>query len=355
LQLQSLCELKTDEAVRERIGRLPPKLEDLYLELYEKVIKYPAEADRQITRITLSWLLCAQRRLKSAEFLAALSMTPRRYVGQVTKGQVLDLCCNMVVFDSTLDTFRFAHLSVREFLEKQPEYTSTAINSLAAETCILELLSAVVNPATNKFLTQWGQPLRSSTGSHGLSSYSTVYWARHCQLATDQRTSSGLSDIFLFFLSGALDPMSAFSVWTHQFVEELTHKHYSSNDVTTTGETVKNSSLADIEISAPAIRPLRKVKVALIDTGVDLEELADGIENFTGHIVRGISFMQQGQRISPWWLPSKPHGTQQARLICAIDPSCDLYVAKVGSDPTCDISTKRVVKVSTPAGPTDMV
>jgi hypothetical protein len=224
LQLQSLCELKTDEGVRERISRLSPKLEDLYLELYEKFNKYPAEADRQITKTALSWLLCTQRRLNSTEFLAAISMTPRRRFGQVTKEQVLDLCCNMVVFDSTLDTFQFSHLSVREFLKMRPEYTVTATNSLAAETCLLGLLSVVDNAATKKFLSEQEQPSIGSTYSHELRSYSTIYWATHCQLAADMRTHGVLKDFFLFFLSNESDPTSAFALWTGRLQEQLTHE-----------------------------------------------------------------------------------------------------------------------------------
>src|SRR5271167_2503018 len=106
MQLQSLCEMRTDDAIRERLGRLPPKLEDLYLEIYTKFSKYPAEADRRITRNTLAWLLCAKRKLSSAEFLDALSMTPDGYSSNVSKDQILDMCCNLVIFDGTLDTFR---------------------------------------------------------------------------------------------------------------------------------------------------------------------------------------------------------------------------------------------------------
>ena len=127
----------------------------------------------------------------------------------------------MIVFDSTLDTFRFAHLSVREFLEKRPEYASTATNSLAAETCLLKLLSAANNPATKLFFSEQGQLLRDSMYSHDLCSYSTIYWARHCQLAAGERTSGVLRDFFLFFLSNELDPTSAFALWTSQLQKQL--------------------------------------------------------------------------------------------------------------------------------------
>src|SRR5947209_4422913 len=178
LQLKSLCDVTTDEAVQERLGRLPPKLEDLYSKLYEKLIKNSEDADREVTIYALSWLLCAQRTLSSAEFLIALSKTPRRRVNQLKKEHVLKICSNMIVFDSVLDTFRFAHLSVREFLEKRLEYTSAAVNALAAKTCLLELLSAVDHQPTKHFLSEQGCVLSHLAHSHDFSSYSTIYWAQ---------------------------------------------------------------------------------------------------------------------------------------------------------------------------------
>jgi ankyrin repeat protein len=220
--LQSLCELTTDEAVLERIGQLPAKLEDLYVELYEKLTNSPAEADRLIAKNALSWLLCAQWTLTSTEFLTAISMTPRRRFGRVSKDQVLKICRNLVVFDTTLDTFRFAHLSVREFLEKHPEYDITAINCLAAETCLFKLVCAAPNPASERFLSEHGQPLaRESPLSDDFGEYSTIYWAVHCQLAAHKRAQGVLRDFFLFFLSNESDPTSPFTVWTNQLRRSL--------------------------------------------------------------------------------------------------------------------------------------
>ncbi|KIM92814.1 hypothetical protein OIDMADRAFT_107066 [Oidiodendron maius Zn] len=199
LQLQSLCDLKTDEAVRERLGRLPPKLEDLYVELHEKISKYPADADRRIARNVFVWLLCAQRRLNSAEFLSAVSICPASRFCQLSKDQVLDICCNLVVFDTTLDTFRFAHLSVREFLERQQEYDRTTINSLAAETCLLELIRDSPDPTVNMFLSQYGATLRRDVPSvSDFKTYPTIYWATHCQLAGPRRDKGSTSPLALW-------------------------------------------------------------------------------------------------------------------------------------------------------------
>ncbi|KAL7921174.1 peptidase S8/S53 domain-containing protein [Trichoderma austrokoningii] len=46
-------------------------------------------------------------------------------------------------------------------------------------------------------------------------------------------------------------------------------------------------------------------------------------------VKKGQPFVDDESRVSSWLFASDPHGTQMANLICAIDPCCDLYVAKV--------------------------
>jgi hypothetical protein len=116
-----------DDEIRERLGRLPAQLAHLYAEIYQRFLR--TEASHLTTRTILRWLMCAKRTLASAEFLAAISLNPARWERGTkpqrlfTKEQVLDICCNLVVYDNELDTFRFAHLSVREFLEEREEYS----------------------------------------------------------------------------------------------------------------------------------------------------------------------------------------------------------------------------------------
>ncbi|KAF6225375.1 hypothetical protein HO173_012759 [Letharia columbiana] len=104
--------MKLDQDVRARLGRLPPKLEQLYLEAYENnLLKYLGEVGQSIISNIMKWLLCAQRQMKSSEFCTAVAMytVPTE---ELTKEHVLDLCHNFVVFDNGSDVFRFAHLSV---------------------------------------------------------------------------------------------------------------------------------------------------------------------------------------------------------------------------------------------------
>ena len=90
-----------------------------------------------------SWLLCARRTLKSAELLAAIRYVAGQLTSEIRVDQFLGLCHNFVVLDTHLDTFRFSHLSVREFLESQAPYSVPYTNALVAETCLFDLQSSL--------------------------------------------------------------------------------------------------------------------------------------------------------------------------------------------------------------------
>ncbi|KAK4178043.1 hypothetical protein QBC36DRAFT_112384 [Triangularia setosa] len=212
LQLQALCDLNSDAAVRERIGCLPPTLEDLYQEYLEKLETYQAEADRKYARRTLGWLLCGHRKLTSDEFLTAVSMAVPSS-GHLTKDQVLGLCHNFVIFDQALDTFRFAHLSVREFLEKQAAYASSFTNAWAAEACLLALVGRTDDDASTHLPLECNNPLGRN---NRMASYAITYWAPHCQAAAAQRDRSQLKTLLSNFMPSRITPQSPFFLWTMQ-------------------------------------------------------------------------------------------------------------------------------------------
>ncbi len=86
--------------------------------------------------------------------------------------------------------------------------------------------------------------------------------------------------------------------------------------------------------------PSAKIRVALIDTGVDQTLLDE-----TFHGMEGASFVSDGENESPWWFARELHGTHMAHIIHAIDPYCVLRIASVG-DARKDILAERVARVS---------
>ena len=204
--------MRTDDGIRERLGKLPQTLAELYKEIYERFSRYEAEADRHITINALAWLLCARETLETEQFITAISVGPVKRFNNVSREQVLQLCCNFVTYDATLNIFRFAHLSVREFLEQQPEYSASATNSLAAEVCLLHVVAASQNLATEKFFDRHRFSQRISRSQKSLSRYSDIYWATHCQLACQRRAHGELRTLLDFFMQN-LDSGMPYSVW----------------------------------------------------------------------------------------------------------------------------------------------
>ncbi|KAL9120735.1 MAG: hypothetical protein Q9187_002705 [Circinaria calcarea] len=72
---------------------------------------------------------------------------------------------------------------------------------------------------------------------------------------------------------------------------------------------------------------------------------AKNYKTLWSRIKGGRSFVDDNSRVSPWLFASDPHGTQMANLICAIDPWCELYVAKV-TESRHGITPERVARLT---------
>ncbi|KFA71872.1 hypothetical protein S40288_07723, partial [Stachybotrys chartarum IBT 40288] len=239
----------------------PSDLNTLYGEMHEVLSNKPGEVQRAVFRSVLSWLLCAERFLTSAEFLAAISSVLPEHGGAriVKKDLVLKTCNNFVVFDAQLDTFRFAHLSVREFLEKSENYRRTDINALAAQACLRNLVR------TDLTLTTIPNNEMSSakmTATYTFGEYATVYWALHSKLAGDRRTSGPLKDAIWLFIFGNDGTSRPLQLWSKRVAHLLS---------STTIDTKVRLRLKDsIMLSAPFSAP---VTAHFISAAFDFPEL----------------------------------------------------------------------------------
>ena len=124
--------MKIEEDISQELGRLPKTLEALYQLSYER-ISHSGPKSRPIAEKALKWLLCAQRPLQTPEFIAAVSVDSEGDCIRLSNSDLLNMCCNMVVLDAELNVFRFAHLSVREYLEGRQDYTAIEMHTLAIE------------------------------------------------------------------------------------------------------------------------------------------------------------------------------------------------------------------------------
>jgi ankyrin repeat protein len=228
MQLQYLSSFELDDDIKRSLGRLPPDLNTLYDELYGLLSTKPGQVQAAVFKNTLSWLLCARRTLKTEEFLCAISidLESGRSVKVTSKDLVLKICNNFIVFDRQLDTFRFAHLSVREYLEQRPEYGNSTTNALAAEVCLWTVLSASSNIATEKLLLELGCCANALPATfEQLCTYADIYWPKHGKLAKEQRCSGKLKKMLQHLLLGLGGPGSTIALWNDRL-----RKHSQSDE-----------------------------------------------------------------------------------------------------------------------------
>ena len=96
------------------------------------------------------------------------------------------------------------------------------------------------------------------------------------------------------------------------------------------------------------LKPLRKVKIALIDTGIGAL-----VDRSQLQIKSGISFGHgaDGESESPWWIPSNEHGPQMADIISSIDPYCEIFPVKISDDTDVGaIRARPIIDVCYPPG-----
>ena len=88
-----------------------------------------------VTEAALKLLLCLDKHLSTQDFLLALTYCQNESI-EVSHEELIDLCFNLIILDKETNVFRFAHLSVREFLESNPGWSMEDNHSVTAEFCL---------------------------------------------------------------------------------------------------------------------------------------------------------------------------------------------------------------------------
>jgi len=209
MSLEYLQGIKYRSDFMNRLGHLPEELSGLYEVIY-KQIDLSESYGRDVAIKTLKWLLCAQRLLSVEELIAAIPVA-YEVIDQVSSDSnedseseneygpspvrdVLRLCRNLVVVDSKKRVFRFAHQSVREYLQRRQEYTEKEQHSFATVRC-LDVYLAELSPASlGPNLVQQNRVLKS---------YAEIYWPLHYKYVEDYDSDELRERILLFAKNGS--------------------------------------------------------------------------------------------------------------------------------------------------------
>jgi hypothetical protein len=121
---------------------LPKDLQEAYDEIYAKIQRLHRYEQGMVDR-AFQWVLSSIMPLTSNELLAAILQDPTSDefvpVGDMTEHTLLELSNNLLVLDPQRKIWRFAHLSVAEYLEEN-HWSQARAHANISKVCLLWLL-----------------------------------------------------------------------------------------------------------------------------------------------------------------------------------------------------------------------
>jgi hypothetical protein len=164
-----------------------PNLNEVYSQVYEMNTEGGYE---EYAAKALKWVLCSFEPLSIDALVSAVAVTVDSGRDETaTKDAILNrYCSNFIVIDDA-GMVRFAHVSVKEYLEKKrSEYSPLQCHTQAAVSCLAYML----------------RPERESSANIAeearFEKYANVYWPYHCEEARDSRKTGDLQRLFSNFV-----------------------------------------------------------------------------------------------------------------------------------------------------------
>ncbi|KAG5657930.1 hypothetical protein KAF25_007963 [Fusarium avenaceum] len=234
-QLHHLCELPTDRARREALGKLPPTL----FETYERILNNIESRSEAVRRLVQRSLLLISikypnKRLSSRALCEAISISETSdslELDEIVDEQEVLRWCGSLVRLSQKDflcqqTFQFAHFTVQEFLErgekgddKHPLLGIYGISETKADILFMRLAIRFLTMRNfEKFPTveyvqsgDWDKMLESRPFYKPAS----FYWITGAHLDGDQKTQDLLSRLF------HIEKTPNFCLWATEVIRNL--------------------------------------------------------------------------------------------------------------------------------------
>ncbi|KAL9063940.1 MAG: hypothetical protein Q9161_009193, partial [Pseudevernia consocians] len=223
-QIENLCRMKTEADIKSAMRALPTKtLNELYEEDFA-LLSQTGQHSRGYATQVFSMLLCMQEALSPETLIQALAKTISLQGEEMTITKMIDICSNLVVWDSELNVLRFAHMSFQEFLEKtRDEFARRNVHRVAAMNCLDSCLQ--------------GSPREIETNlspKDNFDHYSAVYWAEHCRIAIDSGNDDLIRMKMLEFVFDEGDTALSFFDWlqaVNNFSKKLPNYHALAKDL----------------------------------------------------------------------------------------------------------------------------
>jgi len=212
LQISFLCQMPTENDIKQNLTAPPDTLTLAYDGIYNGILAQKGSAPR-IALNAFQWIQCSKEPLSSQTLLDAVTVEvdssgifSQNRPAKVK--QLLTVCQNLVILDEKLNTFRFAHLSVDEYLETRlPKHDS----HLELSKVCFSLL------CTHSAWNAYDQNIRGQEGVYEdrhLLLYSVVFWPWHFAHCGEFNRCPTLSSLWDKLISE-----STYERWHHYYRE----------------------------------------------------------------------------------------------------------------------------------------
>ncbi|KAI5841659.1 hypothetical protein BZA05DRAFT_360374, partial [Tricharina praecox] len=183
LQIDFLSEMTTQDDVRRGLRALPDTLAQAYDAIYKRILRQKGNAP-QLALNAFRWIQCSNEPLRSETLLDAIAIQiggpeePFHKDTPMKANELLKACQNLLILDERLNVFRFAHLSVDEYLE--------------TKLCRGECHTEIAKVCLSLLCTSWDDydtALQTQEGDYSdrhLLLYAAVFWPWHLSRADDR-------------------------------------------------------------------------------------------------------------------------------------------------------------------------
>ncbi|KAI6781970.1 uncharacterized protein J7T54_005181 [Emericellopsis cladophorae] len=148
LQIDCLCRKKTEHDIITALDAgLAENLDKIYAETYKSFLELDRTA-KSVVKGVFSWILYAKSPLTINALRCALVLGPdlASQPEAVTLPDLVDVCYNLVVLDSTMNTLRLCHPSARDYMRQQHMFSEVSGNQLLAASCLGKCSQGLADP-----------------------------------------------------------------------------------------------------------------------------------------------------------------------------------------------------------------
>ena len=186
--MKQLLNLESEAAIRDRLGKLPVGLKDTYDEIYRNIQNRDPH-DRNLAENAFKLVASARQALDKEDLLRGIQFDSQTdsFHAAITDSQLLNLCHNLLIFDSETQVWRFSHLSVTEYFEEN----HWSLLDAHCHTAIVSLKLITLFYKTS---------VRRSGRQVPFLEYARDNWFHHVRVQEGQKPDSRLATVLKSFL-----------------------------------------------------------------------------------------------------------------------------------------------------------